>query len=295
MLSKIRARRSSDMSVRLARRSALSAARAARREANSNGYVLYRGPSSGNGSPIVVIATKFRSARNSARSQGHNSKTGAMVQIYIIREDMHPLEAIASGADKSICFGCIHASRPTGSPGVFKKGTCYVQVSKGPAMVYKGYRHGAYVDATGYCAEQLAALFRGLGVRISAYGDPAAVPASAPLFSVIHAAAALTTGYTHQWRNRLGAHLRGVVMASCDNEADRLKARDAGWGTFTVTVRGATLSKATLCPASDEAGKLATCDACRQCSGTAGADIYIPAHGTARNRFTGRRALPVLS
>jgi hypothetical protein len=162
-------------------------------------------------------------------------------------------------------------------------------------MVYKGYRNGAYVDATGYTSDQLSALFRGLGVRIGAYGDPAAVPASAPIFSVIHAAAAFTTGYTHQWRNRLGAHLRGVVMASCDNEADRLEARAAVWGTFTVTVRGTALQAAQLCPASDEAGKLATCDACRQCSGLAGSDIYIPAHGAARNRFTGRRALPVLS
>ena len=45
--------------------------------------VIYRGPSLLDGAPIVVIATVTDT----------NSKTGAMVQTYIIRSDMPPTDA----------------------------------------------------------------------------------------------------------------------------------------------------------------------------------------------------------
>ena len=58
--------------------------------------IIYRGPSLLDGSPIVAIATY--SARN--------RKTGAMVQTYIIRDDMDPVTASRTGADAAICGAC---------------------------------------------------------------------------------------------------------------------------------------------------------------------------------------------
>lgn len=52
--------------------------------------VFYRGPSLIDGSPIVGIAV-FPAGKA-------NAKTGAMLQTYILRDDMSPMKAIQSGA-----------------------------------------------------------------------------------------------------------------------------------------------------------------------------------------------------
>ena len=65
--------------------------------------IIYRGPSLLDGAPIVVIAI------DSAR----NTKTGRMVQTYILRADMDPREANKTGADFSICGTCPHRGTPT--------------------------------------------------------------------------------------------------------------------------------------------------------------------------------------
>ena len=61
--------------------------------ANPTGYVIYRGPSLLDGAPIVAIATM----------QTSNRKTGNMVQTWILREDVSPVEASKAGADASVC------------------------------------------------------------------------------------------------------------------------------------------------------------------------------------------------
>ena len=57
------------------------------------GFAFYDGPSLIDGAPIIGIAV--------LRSE--NAKTGDMVQTYILRADMSPLDAISSGDDVSIC------------------------------------------------------------------------------------------------------------------------------------------------------------------------------------------------
>jgi hypothetical protein len=52
----------------------------------SNGIVIYRGPSILDGSPIVVIATGLGSGSS-------NRKTGALVQTWILRDDVSPIES----------------------------------------------------------------------------------------------------------------------------------------------------------------------------------------------------------
>ena len=55
------------------------------------GFVFYDGPSLIDGAPIIGIAVL----------ESSNAKTGNMVQTYILRADMAPLAAIASGDDVS--------------------------------------------------------------------------------------------------------------------------------------------------------------------------------------------------
>ena len=58
--------------------------------------IIYKGPSLLDGAPIVVIATY----------SNRNTKTGHVVQTYILRADINPLEASKTGADVSICGNC---------------------------------------------------------------------------------------------------------------------------------------------------------------------------------------------
>src|SRR5208282_750207 len=127
-----------------------------------NGVILYRGPSLLDGSPIVAIAVGLR-------TRSTNTKTGAMLQTYILRSDMDPLEAIRRRVDDSICGNCPHRGTPTAGR------TCYVQVGQGPQAVYKAYKRGLYPVLTAETIELCDV--RGRTVRLGTYGDPAAVPA----------------------------------------------------------------------------------------------------------------------
>ena len=65
------------------------------------GVILYEGPSMIDGAPIVVIANRIDTDSN-------NAKTGAMVQTFIMRQDIAPHEATKTGDDASICGDCTH-------------------------------------------------------------------------------------------------------------------------------------------------------------------------------------------
>ena len=205
---------------------------------------------------VVVIATL----------ESENEKTGDMVQVWIIRPDMHPVEAVATGADKAICGDC----RLRGV-------ACYVNVGFGPAAVWRAYKRGSYPVLSDY------SVFAGRAIRLGAYGDPAFVPRR-----VIHKLAAFAhTGYTHQWRR--AEWLREFVMASVDSVTEMLEARAAGWRTFRVSSANLAERGEILCPASEEAGHRTKCIDCQLCDGLRGNDqrksIFIPVHGTRKNNF----------
>lgn len=271
-----------------------------RKDAQPLGYILYQGPSAIDGAPIVVILTGFRAAQK-ATGDGANSKNGAMLQTYILRADRSPLDAIATMADKSICGACPHRGVPernaSGKVARMAKRTCYVQVERGPTVVYRTWQRGRYVDATGWNLSRLQDLVRGYGLRWGSYGDPAAIPAHTQLVPALSATSAMRTGYTHQWRNRLGAHLRGYVQASCDTAQDLADAKRAGWGTFTVLPHDADPWQYPFpCPASEESGRALQCIECGACDGNKRAHITILAHGSKGRQWTGgRKALPVLA
>lgn len=198
-----------------------------------NGVILYEGPSLLDGAPIVVIAIGLNSPST-------NRKTGAMIQTYILRSNVEPTAAVASGGDKSICGDCRHR----GARG--KGRTCYVNVGQGPLGVYRAYRRGRYpgISDTNYRSD----IGDGRIVRLGTYGDPAAVPVY--VWHQLLIGAKGHTGYTHQWRTAVG--LKSLCMASCDTCAESLEAQSLGWRTFRVDMvgTGTGVTGESLCPAS---------------------------------------------
>ena len=188
-----------------------------------------------------------------------NRKTGGMVQTYILRDDMNPLEASKTGADVSICGTCPHRGTPTQDPKAkqAKGRTCYVILGQGVLVTWRALQRGLYQTVNG------ADLGRGRMVRIGTYGDPAAVPSE--VWENLISEAEGWTAYSHQkgWRPDL-------AMQSADSYGEALQMWAAGARTFRV-VRD--LSEVTarevLCPASKEAGKRTTCAACKLCAGLA--------------------------
>jgi hypothetical protein len=226
------------------------------------GYVIYQGPSAIDGSPIVAIVCALKKSRN--------AKTGHMVQTYILRADMHPLEAVRTGADVAICGSCVH--RGDGMGGAR---SCYVTLAHGPSHVWRSLLRGVYPVAD---PAEVAEVVAGRMVRLGAYGDPAAVPIE--VWQQLIAKAAGHTGYTHRFKE-IGREWAGLVMASADSLADRFIAGEMGFRTFRVGQERA--AGEVLCPASKEAGKKTVCADCRACMGTMGkarADIVIAPHGT---------------
>ena len=233
-----------------------------------SGYVIYDGPSMIDGQRIVAIVTGLTGSRN--------VKTGKMVQTYIIRPDMSPLEAVRTGNDVSICGTCVHRGDGTG-----KGRSCYVTLVHGPRGVHDALARGIYPSATPH---DVADIVAGRMVRLGTYGDPAAVPL--PVWQLLISKAAGWTGYSHQWRTLTGGWQR-LLMASVDSVEQMDDAHEQGWRTFRVgaePVRGVEIN----CPASEEAGKRVQCADCLLCMGgtsRSGKSIQIAPHGNGAKHY----------
>jgi hypothetical protein len=237
------------------------------------GYIAYEGRSRIDGSPIVVIINKID-------SDSANDKTGALVQSFILRSDIPPLEAIHTGADRSICGDCEHRpllAKQTGKP------PCYVAVWQAPRSVFDAYKAGRYERAT---PAQLRAILKGRKLRIGTYGDGAAAPVE--LWEEITAETAGHTGYSHQWKRPDFDHARWsrLVMASADTIDDAALANLHGMRVFRVSVGIDKQPAETVCPASAEAGRRTTCEKCLLCAGTSNTarDIVIADHASGHRR-----------
>ena len=248
--------------------------------------LIWAGPSQLDGAPIIVLATGVpASAKRGAKSG--NTKTGDMVQTYILRADVNPVAALRLGADVSICGICPHKSKTAGG-----SGACYVNVGQGPNSAWKAHQH------TGSMPLDLERL-RGLKIRFGSYGDPGAVPAH--VWQSLADVAAGVTGYTHQWQSdRLadaGLDTAGAdralaqwCMASADTPDEGRMARRLGYRSFIVRAPGTAVPKgAVVCPASAEAGKRTVCATCMSCGGNGNGrrqDVTIIAHGSTASAFT---------
>ena len=101
----------------------------------SQGAIVWQGPSPIDGAPLVAVATGLR-------RPSENRKTGPMVQVWILRADLAPSDAVESGADASVCGDC-----PLRGLG-FKARACYVNVGQAPQSVWRAYKRGVYPVAT---------------------------------------------------------------------------------------------------------------------------------------------------
>jgi len=222
--------------------------------------IIYNGPSLLDGKPIVVVATY----------SNRNTKTGRVVQTYILCDDINPLEASKTGADYSICGDCVMRGTPTTDPArkQAKGRRCYVNLGQGVLIVWRAYKRGVYQ------AGSARDMGRGRFVRVGTYGDPGAVPSH--VWNELLSEASTWTAYSHQsgWRP-------DIAMQSADNYAQAWAHWRAGRRTFRVVTGLDEIDTAheALCPASKEAGRRVQCTACKLCKGgTAAKSIAIVEH-----------------
>ena len=165
-----------------------------------NGVTLRIGASHLDGAEIATIAV-FGSVVGTSVP---NKKTGAMVQVYYLRTDMNPQEAISQGLDQSICGDCPLSWAQA------KKGQarCYVLPFQAPSRVFEQWAAGKYPQLDALTPQQRQAvmtIFNTVPIRLGAYGDPACDPDTLKML-----VQRKWTGYTHQWREY--PHLKPWLM-----------------------------------------------------------------------------------
>lgn len=230
------------------------------------GAVIHRGPSQLDGAPIIVVAVWAST----------NRKTGDMLQTYIMRSDLPPLEANKLGEDYSICGNCALRGTPTLDP--TKKQAedrpCYVVLGQGPTVVWKGLQRGIYPDKTK--PHERRALGRGRMVRIGTYGDGAAVDMC--VWDDLLFEAEGHNAYSHN-----GGDPR-IYMQSADTLPQAQAAWSSGFRTFRVVHDTSHLQpNEILCPSS----RGVQCVDCRLCGGTQvkAKSIAIVVHGNGAKHF----------
>jgi hypothetical protein len=221
-----------------------------------NSAIIWQGKSPLDNAPIMAVVTGL--SGNSA-----NSKTGGMIQLWVLREDLHPTEALRTGEDYSICGDCPHRPKIKGADALKKTSrTCYVNVMA-PNAIYKVYKDGKLPKIAANFAVDL---IDRRPIRLGAYGDPALLPLE--LLRELTKFSA-STGYTHQWRE-CDPRYSEFLMASADTPADVITATAKGWRVFYADRDPAPIiggRKLAICPASKEAGRRTTCLNCLACGG----------------------------
>lgn len=240
------------------------------------GFVFFNGPSLIIPNvEIVGISTLF----------SENTKTGPMIQTWILAANLHPIEAVKSGLDRAICGDCklrfpMKPTEPRFKESIrWRFRLCYVTVSRVGAAVFRAFRDGSYPDLS-LDPDRIMKLSLGRVIRIGSYGEPTAIPIEAwnPILSSVLG----YTGYTQRWLWKENQAWRPYLRASCHSDKQVEMANKMGWQTFrTLYPNQSPLDSEKLCPASKEAGKVMTCFQCMACGGSDGKSrepIYIPLH-----------------
>ena len=227
-------------------------------------HCFYDGPSLIDGKPIVLLAGGVDKA-------SVNSKTGPMIQTYVLRKDKTVWDAIRDGSDVSICGTCIH--RPKDPDG--KARSCYVDLRFVSPVWFAKRLPG-----------QLAVL-HGRDVRFGAYGDPAAVPMD--VWFKMSLAARSWCGYTQFWKDVDDTEIgRRILMASVHSVEQAHEAWALGWRTYRdVRPTGTPVieDREIVCP---HYSHQTQCIKCKLCDGVSRHDgnppgrrsIVAPVHGS---------------
>jgi hypothetical protein len=216
----------------------------------NNAAVLWRGPSAIDGVEVALVVSGLT-------EPSANTKTGDMIQTWVMRTDMHPVEAKLTGQDTTICGDCPLASGYG----------CYVNVHWAPAALW---RELPSMPELGVIPT------RGRPVRVGAYGDPSVVPIEVWQRILPRR----WTGFTHRWREQAVQPFRAFCMASTEDTASTREAWAKGWRTFRLRPAGTPLLSAEIdCVERTHGIQCADCALCR--GNRLGAkSVSIEAHGT---------------
>ena len=206
-----------------------------------------------------------------------NKKTGNMIQSYIIRKDINPIEAVNNGKDYLICGNCPHRkNQATG------RRTCYVNLGQGVLQVYKQFLLGKYPQ---FNPKKHSQILKNRMLRLGTYGDPVFVPYRVWKFLLTFVKG--RTGYTHQWSSNIDSNFKSIVMASCDSKADVILSNLLGYRSFVVVNHDDKDAKKTdinaiLCVNKSHDKQCENCGLCNGNPNSMGKNIFIPAHGTSK-------------
>ena len=203
--------------------------------------IVWTGASELDSAEVMLLAT-------GEDKPSSNIKTGAMIQLWILRTDIPPTQAVKEGLDSSVCGDC--AMRWNNAGG------CYVIPFHYSVMWKK-----AVTTALDITPKKLASMARKkhLPIRMGAYGDPAAVPlwvwrqlGTMPKGS----------GYTHQWETA-DTGFADLVMASVETLEKKEKANKLGYRTFRILSSAADLATdEVMCPNTTQGTQCRTCGLC---------------------------------
>ena len=201
-----------------------------------NGVTLRIGASHLDGAEIATIAVFGSVIGNSVP----NKKTGAMIQVYYLRTDLNPQDAIQKGLDGSICGDCplSWTKAPKGDA------RCYVLPFQAPYRVFEQWEKGKYPQLDELKPKQrqaVMAIFTTVPIRLGAYGDPACDRDTLQMLVERR-----WTGYTHRWREY--PHLNQWLMASIDSIDEYEEAKQLGFRTYRHTRDAEMLENEIQCP-----------------------------------------------
>lgn len=212
-----------------------------------------------------------------ATDNSKNSKTGGMIQSWLLLKNYKPQESFRAGKDdvdqvtphSEICGNCPH----------LLNGSCYVLWHQAPLQVYKKWRRG------GYKFDNPNKL--GKSFRFGSAGNPTILPL--PVVSEIAKNSKTWTGYTHEWKLAKKQEYRKYFMASVDNTQEAQQAKELGWRYFRVRKPGddTLLPGEIHCPAQKYPDKV-TCESCGLCNGTSNkshVNIVVDAHGARKTNI----------
>jgi hypothetical protein len=217
----------------------------------------------------VVIATGLK-------VPSANPKTGPMVQAFLLRDDVPPADAVASGLDETVCNAC--SFRPVAARALGKGATrCYVTSAFSLQSIFRAFQRGTYPVVS---PRKYSQLLRGKRIRLGAYGNFSNVPID--IVGKLAWASDAWTMFDHNWDAPHAQPFRHLSMASVASPWDKLRANALGWRTYRTKKRyEPVLPDEVVCPASREAGARTTCYQCRLCCGThrRAKNVVIDDHG----------------
>jgi hypothetical protein len=243
-----------------------------RTKVNPPGVVIAEGKSLFTGEQLIAVAT-------GVRRPSTNKKTGPLIQVYVLSRDESPSSQAKSRRDKSICGNCKHRQSSLG--------TCYVDLSRGADRIWAAFHSSRYPEWT----DAHATLFSNVVVRVTAYGDCAALPFNLwqPFVQLVRVNGGVVLGYTHSWRD-CDPGFRDFCMASVDSKAEYAEANAMGYRTFRIRQKDSPLLPTEIqCPADTHADVSSLCGiakgtvTCREClachGGLKGLNVSLVPHG----------------